>query len=351
MRKLASVQRVRELVPIAGADRIELARMDGNAWQCVVKKDDFRTGDLVCYCEIDSFVPVRPEFEFITSKGTKTLTDGSVGGRIKTVKLRGILSQGLLLPLTFPELAGKELAVGDDITELIGVKLYEPPVSASLAGCARGNFPSFVRKTNQSRIQGDPWMLEKYRDVLFEVTIKLDGSSGTFYLRDGEFGVCSRNLDLKDTEGNTFWRMARMYGLEARMRAVGRNAAVQGEVVGEGIQKNKDRIQGQRLFVFDVWDIDLGRHMTPVEREEYLDDLDASVEFKADEPEIDRVPALEPKQLFAFEDVDDVLKFAEGPGYNSGSREGVVFKSMGLVDGQVLSFKAISNRYLLREED
>ncbi len=156
MRKLASIQTVRELVSIAGADRIEVARMRDNAWQCVVKKGEFKPNDLACYCEIDSLVPVRPEFEFITSKGTKTLADGSVGARIKTIRLRGTLSQGLLLPITFPEFAGLELKSGDDVTDLIGVKLYEAPVSASLAGCARGNFPGWIRKTDQERcISGD----------------------------------------------------------------------------------------------------------------------------------------------------------------------------------------------------
>ncbi len=196
--------------------------------------------------------------------------------------------------------------------------------------------------------QNIPNVFKDHADTLFEVTVKMDGSSCSAYLRDGEFGVCSRNIDLKDTKGNTFWRVARECRLEERMRSVGRNAVVQGELVGEGIQKNRDRIKGQRLFVFDVWDVDLQRHMTPEEREEYLDALDAAL---FDEPELDRVPALVPMTGGDFVSVGDVLKFAEGPGYNSENREGVVFKSSELVDGQVLSFKAISNRYLLKEED
>lgn len=356
MRKLASIQTVSELLPIEGADAIELAKMQDNAWQCVVKKGELKVGDLAVYMEIDSLLPVRDEFAFMASRGTKTMADGSVGYRLKTVKLRGALSQGLLLPWSaFPTLQAFAVAPGDDMTELLGVKLFEGPVAASLAGEAKGSFPGFIRKTDQERIQNMPWALEAFADMGFEVTIKMDGSSGTFFFNEGEFGVCSRNLNLKDTEGNRFWCIARQYSIEEKLKKfhelTGRNLAIQGEVVGEGIQKNRDKIKGHKLFVFDMWDIDKQQHLLPLERKQVGNDINA---YKIGE-DLQEVPLFTMDQLGCIcktKTVEELLGIAEGKGYNSDNREGLVFKSFVRdKNGQVMSFKAISNKYLLKCEE
>lgn len=140
MRKLASIQRIKALEPIEGADAIERATVLG--WQLVVKKDEFRVGELCIYCEIDSILPEKPEFEFLKSRGM----------RIRTIRLRGQISQGICFPLSF--LPAETLIEEDsDVTEILGVTKYEPPIPASLAGVMKGAFPSFIPKTDETRVQ------------------------------------------------------------------------------------------------------------------------------------------------------------------------------------------------------
>lgn len=348
MRELATIQTVESITPIEGADKIELARMRGNAWQCVVGKDEFKPGDKGCYFEIDSLLPVTEPFMFMASRGRKTNADGSEGFRLRTIKFKGVLSQGLLLPLSKFD---KPLPADDGaaVTDLLGIKLYEPPIPACLAGTALGSYPGLIRKTDQDRIQIHPDYFLKHIDTNFEVTIKMDGSSGTFFLNDGEFGVCSRNLQLKETEGNTFWKMARHYELEARLRLLGGNMAIQGEVVGEGIQKNRERIKGQELYIFDIWNIDEQCHLTHGGRMAIIDELNSNTTGQP----LKHVPIVAKGTLRELcPTMEDCLRLAEGKGLNTPDREGVVFKSINRgADGQIVSFKAISNKYLLKETD
>jgi RNA ligase (TIGR02306 family) len=176
-RKLVTLRRVRELKPIPDADRIELALVDG--WQCVVGKGDFQSDDVGVFFEIDSLLPVESRFEFLRKSYFKKLPDRE-GFRLRTVKLRGQLSQGLLMPLKiFPEIEGK--GVGDDVTEVLGVIKYEPLIPAHLAGTVKGSFPSFVAKSDEERLQNLPGLFETCRGLEFEATVKMDGSSMTAY--------------------------------------------------------------------------------------------------------------------------------------------------------------------------
>ena len=260
MRHLASIQRILSLDPIPDADSIERASVLG--WQCVVKKGEFRVGDYVVYIEVDSLLPDRPEFEFMKPRGM----------RVRTVKLRGQVSQGLVFPLSIVNDASPLESYipdeGDDVTALLDITKYEPPIPAQLAGETKGTFPGFLKKTDEERIQTMPWILEKYEGALCRVCEKLDGSSATYYFRDGEFGVCSRNQELKETDGNSFWRVARELKLEEKLRDYGRNIALQGELIGEGIQKNKYGLKGHAVYFFDVFDIDGYRHMSPYSADE-----------------------------------------------------------------------------------
>ena len=199
-RSLSSVQRIRSLAPIAGAEAIEVATVRG--WKVVVKKGEFAAGDIAVYVEIDAFLPERPEFEFLRASSFKTLEDGRGGFRLRTVKLRGQISQGLLLPLgAVPE--GVSADEGDDVTDALGIVLYEPPMPAS--DDARGPFPSFVPRTDEERVQNLPDLFGADRPAgPLYLAEKLDGSSLTAYVRGGEFGVCSRSLDLLDTPGNAY---------------------------------------------------------------------------------------------------------------------------------------------------
>jgi len=315
-RKLASIRKISDLSPIEGADKIEVATIDG--WKVVVAKDvNHKVGDLVVYCEVDSFLPIREEFEFLRKSSHKKMGDQE-GFRLKTIRLRGQLSQGLILPIHILPF-GEAFHEGQDVTEVLGIVKYEPPVPAELAGKVKGLFPSFLRKTDEERVQNLTSEYEEYRtsDHKFYVTEKLDGSSATFYLRNGEFGVCSRNLELLETEGNTFWKVARELNLENKMKSLGKNISIQAELIGESVQGNPYKIKGQKFK--DTVEM-LGLETVPV--------LDTN--FKLPDTN------------------DELLKFADSkselnPNYD---REGIVIRTL----DRKISFKVISNKFLLKYE-
>jgi RNA ligase (TIGR02306 family) len=242
-RKLASIQKIKSLEPIVGADTIEKATVLG--WQLVVKKGDFKIGDLVVYFEIDSILPDKPEFEFFKQRGM----------RIKTIRLRGQVSQGICFPLSI--LPNDFVIIEDaDCTEVLGVTKYEPSIPACLSGKIKGKFPSFIPKTDETRVQVLQKLLDKYKGEKCYVTEKLDGSSATFYVKDNEFGVCSRNLELIEDNQNTFWKVARQMDIETKLRSINKNISIQGELIGENIQGNKLKLKGQTIRFFNAFDID-----------------------------------------------------------------------------------------------
>ena len=225
MRQLATIQQIADVQPIPGAGSIEVVKVKD--WHCVAKKGEFHVGDKCVYFEIDSLLPSdNPVFEFL-AKGTKTKTmnvDGQdyTGYRLKTIKLRVQLSQGLALPLgSFPHSFGLDFYdVGHDLSESFGIVKYEAPIPAQLSGKVKGNFPGFIPKTDEERIQNIGPTVARHQEAgtQFYVTEKLDGTSATFYRHttntDGpHFGVCSRNLELLEKEGNTHWEIAKRYKL------------------------------------------------------------------------------------------------------------------------------------------
>lgn len=249
MRKLASIQKIKNIEPIEGADTIAKATVLG--WQLVVRKEEFKIGDWCVYCEIDSILPDRPEFSAIRARSN----------RIKTIRLRGQISQGICFPLSvLPK--GTELAEDLDVTELLGIEKYEPPIPAHLSGVVKGNFPSFVPKTDETRVQVLQNVLERYKGTACYVAEKLDGSSVTYFVKDGCFGVCSRNLELERDEENSMWKFAIENDLEHKLLALNKNISLQGEIIGEGIQKNKYRLKGQTVYFFNAFDIDGYRYVS-----------------------------------------------------------------------------------------
>ena len=341
MRKLATIRKIDALRTIPDADAIECAVVDG--WTTVVKKGEFKAGDLAVYCEIDSWIP--HEIAPFLSRGNFPRVYNEVKGeRLRTVKLRGQLSQGLLLPLSTLTMVESELFEGLDVSFPLGIVKYEAPVPAQLAGEVKGMFPGWIQKTDQERVQNlkeelDYWLREQH---VWEVTEKLDGSSMTVYLRDGEFGVCSRNLELKPSETNSLWKVAVRNDLELKLRRANRNLALQGELIGEGIQGNPYKQKGQEFFLFDIYNIDTSKYFTPAERKAFVDEHD-----------IKHVPVLtfgaELYDTLGINSIDGILRFAEGKsvmGMVGCEREGLVFKSKAMQ----CSFKAISNAFLLREK-
>ena len=332
MRKMATIRKIDTILPIDGADAIECAVIGG--WKVVVKKGEFSVGDLAVYCEIDSWIPT--ELAPFLSKGKEPREfEGIKGERLRTVKLRGQLSQGLLLPLTS---AGEfALNEGDDVSESLNIIKWERPMNAQLAGMARGNFPSLIPKTDQERVQNLVKEIASAGDMDFEVTEKLEGSSMTCYLIDGVFGVCSRNLDLKETADNTFWQVARAEGIEEKMREQFGLAdyAIQGELIGPGIQGNIYKLSKPEFHVFDVYNIQYGQYLKPALRRAVVKRMG-----------LNHVPVI--WSTWKLSEVDSILAQAEGRAWLNGDqeREGIVFKQ---VDGG-MSFKAISNKYLLGEK-
>jgi RNA ligase (TIGR02306 family) len=342
MRKMATIRKINDICPIVGADSIECAVVGG--WTVVIKRGDFAVGDFAVYCEIDSWIPhgLAP----FLSKGQEPREyNGVAGERLRTVKLRGQLSQGLLLPLSIWAPKGRpwtleeeDFEEGQDVSAYLGIQKYEPPVPAQLAGEVRGLFPGFIPKTDQERIQNLTVELEEWKDekLSWEVTEKLDGASMTVYAIDDDSGVCSRNLNLKENPDNSLWSVAIRNNLIAKIRSTGRNLALQGEIVGEGIQGNRYKIRGQEFYLFDIYDIDTGKYLTPTERRDLANTLD-----------IRHTPVLKCNEVLEVCTVKHILKWAEGVSTWGGmEREGIVFKC----NEREVSFKAISNSWLMKNE-
>jgi RNA ligase (TIGR02306 family) len=335
MRKLAKIVEIDALLPIEGADAIECAVVGG--WKVVTKKGEYKVGSRAVYCEIDSWIPHK--LAPFLSKGKEPREfEGIQGERLRTIKLRGQLSQGLLLNLDDVIPWTNSYQLDEDVSEVLGIIKWEKPINAQLAGICKGNFPTLIPKTDQERVQNLTKEIAVAQGSVYEVTEKLEGSSMTCYLIAGEFGVCSRNMDLKRDENNSFWQVAIRNDIENLMRQRGDNIAIQGELIGPGIQGNIYKLSKPELYVFDIYDIQEGSYITPDLRRAIITGMG-----------LNHVPVLESN--FKLEtDVEGLLTKAEGHSVlgdiTGPEREGLVFKQ---VNGG-MTFKAISNKYLLGEK-
>lgn len=342
-RKLASVQRVLSIEPIPGADAIESIRING--WQCVAKKGEFAVGDLGVYFEIDAVPPDTSQYWFLwTPRGVEAKAGlRPSSARIRTIRLRGSLSQGLLVRLKVAGISS-ETPEGSDVSDRLGVTKYEAPLPSGM-GDARGPFPRAVPKTDEIRVQSLPAVLDELRGHPYVITQKCDGTSATFLISpdDGEFHACGRNWSITPGE-NCYWSVATKYRLEEKLRSLGGIWALQGEVCGPGIQKNPLGLSQISLFLFNAWQLIEHRHASHSE----LTELAAQLELPL-------VELIERGDDFSH-DQGSLLSLAEG--FYAGTkneREGIVIRALtptqSTVLGGRLSFKAISNRYLLAERD
>ena len=372
VRKLVTIRRIENLVPMIGYDNIVLAQIGG--WETIVKKEEFQKGSLCIFFEIDSFIKERPDLAFL---GDVKTYNNIKGYRIKTKKLKSYVSQGLALPLCmFPEITNPvEL---DEVTDLLNVIKYDNSIAQSdnkpglKAGPTAGKFPHFIPKTDQERIQNLSDWFTRYSDVEWEETLKLDGSSCTMYniekppslwqrirgffglpVISNHFGVCSRNLEIKRSDNyvktftnsdkestyqsSDFWRMAHLYNVERHLPI---GYAIQGELIGPRIQANHEKVEDLDFFIFDVYDILNSRYLTPLERSDFVSTY---------LPLMKHVPVLK-TTVRIFEvcpDVKSLLTRVQGQSMNPGTiSEGRVYKSL---DG-TKSFKCINNDYLLKCE-
>jgi RNA ligase (TIGR02306 family) len=337
MRKLASIQKIRALEPIEGADAIEKAAVLG--WQLVVKKGEFKVGDLAVYCEIDSLMPDRPEFEFLRPRKM----------RIKTIRLRGEISQGICFPLS---ILPKDFKIeeGADCTQVLGITKYEPPMPACLNGVAKGRFPAFLPKTDETRIQVLQDVLDKYKGTQCYVTEKVDGTSVTYFLNNGEFGVASRNLELLEDSENSMWAVARELDVENKLRSLNKNIALQGELIGEGIQSNKLKIRGQTVKIFNAFDVDKYEYYGYDELVKLLEEL-----------QLPMVPVITTDYVLE-NDIDAIVRMATIKSLICPDvwAEGIVIRPLseiadksdlaGNLHNNRVSFKAINPEFLLKYE-
>lgn len=362
MRKLASVRRVLGTRSIPGADFIEVAMIDG--WEVVIRKDELKPGDLCVYFEIDSFLPANDSrYEFLKKNGTRVY-DGVEGMVLRTIKLRKQVSQGLALPLD--EFVGQFVGSsvdegqeicefffeGHDLTDWLGIKKYEKPVPTHLGGVALGYKPSQIPKTDEERFQNITQLIQQEIDAEseYEVSLKLDGTSCTFYKLDDHVGVCGRQLEFKKDESNknnVFVRLFHRLKIDEFLRSFSTNYALQGEVIGPGIQGNREQLKDIDFYLFNVWNIDKQKYLTPSDR---CDFLHAWYHLFGEEAKFKHVPLVESKttlKQLGIHRPSDLLTYVEGHSLNNPIREGLVFKRW---DGN-FSFKVISNRFLLGEKD
>lgn len=338
MSKLATIQIIKSIEPIEGADNILCAKFEDIFWQSVIKKDQFSVGEKVVYIMIDTVLPDGAAWaQFL--KGNSAENEPI---RLKSAKLRGCLSQGLVLPLSVLNETDASLRiVGEDVAELIGVIKYEKPIHGSMLGEAKGNFPNhIISKTDEERIQNCPKILGELHSKSYYISLKMDGQSGTFFKLDGELRVCSRNLELKESE-SSFWRLADKYKLK---EVLPEGYAIQAECCGEKINGNKMAFSELQFFVFNVFDI--------VNRK-YLDFADFK-KFCSDN-NLPTVPILETGE-FLYTSIGQLLDYADKLNYDNGSpAEGIVirpvFESFSSIMAGRMSFKVISNRYLLKHKE
>lgn len=359
-RVLAHIEEINSIIPIEGKDRIVLATVLG--WTVIVQKD-FKVGDKVVFAEIDSVFPEKPEFEFLRSKKF----------RIKTMKMAGVISQGIVFPLSI--LPEGEYNIGDDVTDILGITQYEPTMDKEeidtentktstkkypeflmrmtwfrklvLPKKQVKGFPSFINKTDETRIQNAPFYLNM--DCKWIATEKVDGQSGSFTLQrvkgkhfwnkdTYDFAVCSRNLRKWKRDTSSFWSVAEKYNIEEILyKLIGDNewVAIQGECVASNVQGNKYHVTEPDLYVFNL--IYPSGRVGSVEAKKIVNDL--GLKF---------VPILSEDAQIKGMTVSEVLEYATGKSqlYDT-LREGIVFRSE---DGKQ-SFKAVSPEFLLKNNE
>ena len=357
-RKLVTVRSIAAINPIENADAIEVATVDG--WDVVVKKNEFKVGDQVLFFEIDCLLPMKDErFSFLAKGKEQELF------RLRTIKLRGQVSQGLVLPISqFPELP---IIQDVGLENLLGITKYEIPDSGSgVRGCKPAStFPHFIPKTDEERIQNIyNKYKELYEDVEFSVSEKLDGSSVTiasikdkslfieklcteeypFSFTNEQTIVASRNQTLQYDETSHFWKGVQNSNLIAISQQIldetDRQLALQGELIGPGLQGNREGLADYEVRLFKIWDIDKKEYLNPEEFNNICDEFS-----------INRVPQLPEIVLFNNHvTLQDLLEMSKGKNSNGKNIEGIVYTSVEKVNGQTLHFKVINNDYLLEKD-
>lgn len=357
IRKLASIKTITDILPIEGKDRIVLAIIDG--WQVIVRKDEYQIGDKTIFVEIDSVLPEKPEFEFLRSKKF----------RIRTMKMGGILSQGICFPLSLlPK--DKEYEVDENVTNLLQITKYEPnadnrdivdnknskfkhPIFQFLFKFSifrkiflpkkqNKGFPEFISKTDETRIQNIPNILRN-KDIKYIAREKVDGQSGTFFLKrvkgkkKFEFGVCSRNLRLWNEDNSSYWTVANKYKIKSVLEnLIGDNdfVAIQGECIAPNVQGNKYKVTEPDLYAFNL--------IYPSGKVDCLKGEKILSKYN-----IKWCPLID-VNLILPDSVNELLDYATGTSkLHNTLREGLVLRNY----EKNLSFKVVSPEFLIKNDE
>ena len=366
-RKLASVQKIKDIKPIEGADRIEIVQVLN--WDCVAQKGEYKIGDLVIYFEIDSLLPDIPAFEFLKGSSWSQKLNKY---KIRTHKFRDQISQGLVIPISklkeiYSQIGGPYTEYvnnimipteGDDLTELLKIEKYEPPISNGPLGDII-NHEWYVPKTDEERIQVcaenvlPEYMKSEQGD--WYTSVKLDGTACTVGLFEDAFLIGGRNQWYKDD--NMYTTTVKKYITEEKLRAyqevTGMYVVFQGELCGPGIQCNRLGLKEKDWFVFNVFISDTGK-MDSYTKCDLLNMLNICEYFG-----LKTVPLIPVEAKFDFkaEDnidktVEDLLNYVDNIKYRTFFEnaspnqiaEGVVFRFNDMTN----SFKVISNKFLLK---
>lgn len=342
-RKLATIQMISEINTIPNADLIECAKVLG--WNVVIKKsENYKVGDKIIYCEIDSLFPKEERYKFLENHNY----------RIRTQNFRGQISQGLILPLSI--LPKNNYEIGDDVTDILHITKYEEPIPTELFGKVKKGYSAYLPKSDETRVQLLQEILTQYKGLFCFGTEKVDGTSSSFTLEinensENEFNVYGHNYCFFEDSKNVFWIIAKKYKikniLEDYFIKTGLHIAIQGEIIGYNIQKNKYNLKTNEfdLYVFNVWDIDNQRYF----------DFNEFVNF-CNLYQLKTVPIIYAK----FQLIDDIDKLVElSKGFSvinpKTKREGIVWRPLieipNIYNLGRLSFKVINPEFLLKYKE
>lgn len=339
-RKLATIQTIAAISPIQGADAIEVAHVLG--WQVVVKKGEFKPGDKCVYFEVDSYLDhTDPRYGFLLSSSYRNNDFMGEGLRIRTITLRGKLSQGLALPYSlFPELGDRE--AGEDVTEALHVRKWELPEVVGSAGTIMGDKPFGIPTTDETRVQSADELRKALLKLPYYISTKMDGTSCTIYCIGGKVGVCGRNSEYRDDGKSAMWDYFHKIGLPERLKALEKDIILQGEFCGPGIQGNRLGLKEYRWWVFNIFDHAENRLMSLQEMMSYCSLLGISA-----------VPIEEVGPCFYYS-MEELLEKARGKYPSGKDKKGIVVRPQTPVWNQALhkslSFKVLNNDFLKKEE-
>lgn len=375
-RSLAHIEIIESLNPIENADKIEIAKVLG--WNCVVKKGEFKVGEKIIFCEIDSVLPDKPEYEFLRKYNF----------RVRTQKLRGVISQGLVLPLTAAKNLTYKIDIGFDVTELLEITKYLSPSEREeisqqerklaneknkfkkfmmryswfrklfLSRKQKSGFPYWCTKSDELRCQSLHWeeFYEQFKDKEVYITEKIDFQSVTFTgkmipkyggllgrlipIKKYKFIVCSRNFTTND-KNSLYWKIAQKYNIEKILRE-NPNLTIQGEQGDTKVQGNKYGITEPTMWVFNIIDHEKNYHYDIFEIDRFCE--------KYNLMHVPMVSALEDfvslKSIGST--VQELVEYSKGNSVLANIlREGIVVRC--IENGsKVFSFKVINPLFLLR---